>query len=160
MKSQTELLEAINKEQVPAGLVVEDDNIVNLEDNGEDDDVPEPLASQPSEGLLMFPTAFMPYFPLVPPCAQALRPTPELGSLMVGVENIGETILSNTFLPPIKRRKGERGKDKAPRKKRRCGICTEQGLSRGEAETCPGRGRKSLCRNASSSDTGSGDHII
>jgi hypothetical protein len=136
MKSDLEILEALNKEQVPADLLPAqeqnqtDGSVMNIDD---DESV---VDSQPvPNGLLCFPSAAMPPA-MQQPTLQARRPNSGL-PIYVGLENIGETVFPFE-LPPLKRSRGQRGKDQRPRKKRSCKRCVEFGGR--NASTCVGRG--------------------
>ena len=88
------------------------------------------------------PRALLPQ-PLEQPNLQALRPSCELGQLHVGLERIGTT--SFVPLPPLKRHRGMRGRDKHQRKPRMCALCIKFGGD-DTAGRCAGRGSRKRCR--------------
>jgi hypothetical protein len=139
MKSDLDMLEALNKEHIPSELAAasilddtEDVMILN-----EDDGVT-------PTGLLCFPRATMPA-PMELPTAQAFRPADELGSLYVGMERIGDNVYP-IGLPNLPRHQGMHGQDKKPHKKRCCVLCTKYG-SIVTSQTCKGRNQRKACEH-------------
>ena len=153
MKSETKMLESLNKELMPAELVMQQEvNNEDLECNmldavdeegdidigGADDD-----SIQGPSGLLHFPQA-VPPAPTnqLPMCAR--RPAHELGGLFVGFDRIGDNPLLFQPLQPLPRLRGMRGPDHKQRKPRTCTVCIENGRHQ-EAKSCVGRSKRNRC---------------
>jgi len=138
MKSDLEVLKALNKTEVPEELLhaqESDESIAAFVDDDGDVD----MGTAPS-GLLHFPLARLPP-PMQQPPLQARRTDTE-APLYVGLERIGDTLFPFD-LPPVKRAIGERGQDRQPRKRRRCMRCIEFGGD--HPFDCKGRGNQDLC---------------
>ena len=140
MKSELDMLDALNKEHVPSDLAIE-------ESGGDSDDV---MVSHDDDivdtvepgGLLSFPRAYLPPA-MVPPTIQALRPAYERDGLFVGFDRIGENVIPEE-LPPLLRFQGNRGPDVKKRQIRRCRLCLRHGQSN-TAKECRGRNKRKDC---------------
>jgi hypothetical protein len=149
MKSEIDILDALNKEQVPSDLAsIEEsfdssDGMVFLDD--------EFVAStEEQRGLLTFPRAYLPP-PMEPPAFQALRPTYERDGLFVGLDRIGENLIMDD-LPRVRHFQGNRGPDIKQRTSRRCWLCMNNGRSRSATE-CKGRSQRKYCQFFNSNGT-------
>ena len=149
MKSEIDILDALNKEQVPSDLAsIEEsfdssDGMVFLDD--------EFVAStEEQRGLLTFPRAYLPP-PMEPPAFQALRPTYERDGLFVGLDRIGENLIMDN-LPCVRCFQGNRGPDIKQRTSRRCWLCMNNGRSRSATE-CKGRSQRKYCQFFNSNGT-------
>ena len=149
MRSDADMLEALNKEYLPtelaAGRQVLDEDMdasMMLVDENADDEVL--VADPPSDGLLNFPQAVL-RGPMQQPPLTAMRPAHELDSLYLGMERLGNNPLHFGFLPPLRHTRGMRGQDQVPRKGRSCSLCVENGQCE-RARQCKGRSRRCRCQ--------------
>ena len=132
MKMESEMLEDLNKANTPAEL---DDSLSPMPDDDSDDNDDQVR----KKAKLQMPAAQLP-MPLQQPHSVAKRPP---GALYVGLEMIGDPPLQPSSLLPIKRKKGQRGQDEKPRRRRSCARCRSNGGP--HAQTCNGKGGQKYC---------------
>ena len=146
MKSEIDVLNSLNKEQVPAEL-----EAVPMAEEGSDDDAIVGAVDDiynTTGSLLSFPRAVLPP-PMQFPPVQAFHGNGGRG-VYVDLEWIGETVMPEA-LPPVKRSKGNRGCDKKKRKIRHCHYCKSFLTHLDDAQRlelagqCTGRNNRSTC---------------
>jgi hypothetical protein len=137
MKSDVELLDALNKELVPPDLANEESEVCVMEGIETEGDIA--VATGGVREHLLVASTFAGGWPTVP--LPSVMPRPEMvarRSAAMGPPTVGGTVIGFMVEAPdaLERRIGERGKDLKPRAKRKCRRCKTKGGQ--YATTCNG----------------------
>jgi hypothetical protein len=138
MKSDLDMLESLNKQQLP-----EEMDTGSGEMELDNDELVDLLGGEMAldSGLLHYPRASI--LPVPQPPLQGLRPDYQSTQLCVGLERIGGHFVPG-MMAPLKRLPGNRGRDARKRKDRTCRMCIGAGRQ-DAAACCKGRWGEGKC---------------
>ena len=153
LKSDAELLEILNQNELPPELATQDDdNNMQICNDDDDDDDDFGMVDNAGDGeptstpyLQCVPQASLP-LPMEQPPMQALMPYSEIAALHIGTSMVGAPPwIYQPAQAIIALSRGQRGEDQLRRRKRSCAICRSLGKRRAEAEACKGKTWRARC---------------
>ena len=149
MKSDVELLDALNKELVPPDLANDDEEVGAMEGIDTEDDI----AAATGDGEQLPVASTLTGWPEVP--LPSVMPRPEGMALRpagIGPPTVGGTVIGIMVEAPTYRISGHRGKDSKRRAKRKCRRCQKNG-GQNAAECNGGKaGGVAACEHFSETD--------